>query len=200
MRQTEASCHYGKFHFLYFSRARLILFLFTWIFHSISHLSFFILFFNLLHFRLSLSLSLFSHYFFFSSFFFPFLDKRCPRKNRKKNQRYLLPSKQSRRDLLRLLFTLVSTSRTLPFSRLWIRVVECAILMRIRSRILHTKCIYFSFIFQAGIRRTGVQCANCRTSNTTLWRRNNNGEPVCNACGLYYKLHNVSLFIRKSYM
>ncbi|XP_026667234.1 box A-binding factor-like isoform X2 [Ceratina calcarata] len=42
------------------------------------------------------------------------------------------------------------------------------------------------------VRRTGVQCANCRTSNTTLWRRNNNGEPVCNACGLYYKLHQVN--------
>ncbi|XP_011251073.1 uncharacterized protein LOC105248147 isoform X2 [Camponotus floridanus] len=43
-----------------------------------------------------------------------------------------------------------------------------------------------------GVRRTGVQCANCRTNNTTLWRRNNNGEPVCNACGLYFKLHNVN--------
>ncbi|CAG4976773.1 unnamed protein product [Parnassius apollo] len=43
-----------------------------------------------------------------------------------------------------------------------------------------------------GNRRLGVTCANCRTSNTTLWRRNNNGEPVCNACGLYYKLHNVN--------
>ncbi|XP_052737261.1 transcription factor GATA-4-like [Bicyclus anynana] len=43
-----------------------------------------------------------------------------------------------------------------------------------------------------GTRRVGVTCANCRTSNTTLWRRNNNGEPVCNACGLYYKLHNVN--------
>ncbi|GBP77100.1 GATA-binding factor A [Eumeta japonica] len=43
-----------------------------------------------------------------------------------------------------------------------------------------------------GNRRMGVTCANCRTSNTTLWRRNNNGEPVCNACGLYYKLHNVN--------
>ncbi|XP_012220304.1 uncharacterized protein [Linepithema humile] len=42
------------------------------------------------------------------------------------------------------------------------------------------------------VRRTGVQCANCNTSNTTLWRRNNSGEPVCNACGLYFKLHNVN--------
>ncbi|XP_026468051.1 uncharacterized protein LOC113371622 [Ctenocephalides felis] len=40
-------------------------------------------------------------------------------------------------------------------------------------------------------RRTGVVCANCKTTNTTLWRRNHSGEPVCNACGLYYKLHNV---------
>ncbi|KOB74825.1 GATA transcription factor GATAc, partial [Operophtera brumata] len=48
-----------------------------------------------------------------------------------------------------------------------------------------------------GNRRVGVTCANCRTSNTTLWRRNNNGEPVCNACGLYYKLHNVTYFYNK---
>nr|ARJ36954.1 gata456a [Membranipora membranacea] len=41
-------------------------------------------------------------------------------------------------------------------------------------------------------RRTGLVCANCSTGTTTLWRRNNEGEPVCNACGLYYKLHNVN--------
>ncbi|XP_025017236.1 transcription factor GATA-3 isoform X2 [Tetranychus urticae] len=41
-------------------------------------------------------------------------------------------------------------------------------------------------------RRAGTSCANCKTSTTTLWRRNQNGEPVCNACGLYYKLHNVN--------
>ncbi|KAK8748332.1 hypothetical protein OTU49_016084, partial [Cherax quadricarinatus] len=40
-------------------------------------------------------------------------------------------------------------------------------------------------------RRAGTSCANCKTTTTTLWRRNQNGEPVCNACGLYYKLHNV---------
>ncbi|XP_065281684.1 transcription factor GATA-3-like isoform X1 [Dermacentor albipictus] len=41
-------------------------------------------------------------------------------------------------------------------------------------------------------RRAGTSCANCKTTTTTLWRRNQNGEPVCNACGLYFKLHNVN--------
>uniref|UniRef100_A0A8D8M494 GATA-binding factor A n=1 Tax=Cacopsylla melanoneura TaxID=428564 RepID=A0A8D8M494_9HEMI len=45
---------------------------------------------------------------------------------------------------------------------------------------------------QTGNKRSGISCANCGTNSTTLWRRNNNGEPVCNACGLYYKLHNVN--------
>uniref|UniRef100_G1S1C3 GATA binding protein 5 n=1 Tax=Nomascus leucogenys TaxID=61853 RepID=G1S1C3_NOMLE len=40
-------------------------------------------------------------------------------------------------------------------------------------------------------RRAGLCCTNCRTTNTTLWRRNSEGEPVCNACGLYMKLHGV---------
>lgn len=40
-------------------------------------------------------------------------------------------------------------------------------------------------------RRLGLSCANCHTTTTTLWRRNAEGEPVCNACGLYMKLHGV---------
>ncbi|KAJ6661201.1 hypothetical protein lerEdw1_015338 [Lerista edwardsae] len=40
-------------------------------------------------------------------------------------------------------------------------------------------------------RRVGLSCANCQTTTTTLWRRNAEGEPVCNACGLYMKLHGV---------
>lgn len=35
-------------------------------------------------------------------------------------------------------------------------------------------------------------CTNCRTVETTLWRRCPNGSPVCNACGLYFKLHKVN--------
>ncbi|XP_045076513.1 GATA-binding factor 1-B-like, partial [Coregonus clupeaformis] len=41
-------------------------------------------------------------------------------------------------------------------------------------------------------KRAWTNCANCHTSTTTLWRRSASGEPVCNACGLYYKLHNVN--------
>ena len=52
----------------------------------------------------------------------------------------------------------------------------------------------FPHFFQTTSRREGTICANCKTTTTTLWRRNNNGEPVCNACGLYHKLHNVSSF------
>lgn len=48
---------------------------------------------------------------------------------------------------------------------------------------------------QSAARRAGTTCANCGTSTTTLWRRNPNGDPVCNACGLYFKLHNVSAYI-----
>ncbi|XP_050340358.1 GATA-binding factor C isoform X1 [Bactrocera neohumeralis] len=45
---------------------------------------------------------------------------------------------------------------------------------------------------QSAAKRAGTSCANCKTTTTTLWRRNASGEPVCNACGLYYKLHNVN--------
>ncbi|XP_043241075.1 transcription factor GATA-4-like [Amphibalanus amphitrite] len=40
-------------------------------------------------------------------------------------------------------------------------------------------------------RRFHSMCTNCGTTQTTLWRRNADGEPVCNACGLYFKLHGI---------
>ena len=49
-------------------------------------------------------------------------------------------------------------------------------------------CIYV----QSATRRLGLCCTNCGTTTTTLWRRNADGEPVCNACGLYHKLHGVN--------
>ncbi|KIK67466.1 hypothetical protein GYMLUDRAFT_872508 [Collybiopsis luxurians FD-317 M1] len=38
---------------------------------------------------------------------------------------------------------------------------------------------------------TPTLCTNCRTTNTPLWRRDPEGQPLCNACGLFYKLHGV---------
>eukprot|EP01137_Pigoraptor_chileana_P033762 Opistho-2@25141 len=35
----------------------------------------------------------------------------------------------------------------------------------------------------------GQSCANCATTRTTLWRRDTKGRLVCNACGLYSKMH-----------
>jgi ribosomal protein L34E len=38
--------------------------------------------------------------------------------------------------------------------------------------------------------KQGIECANCSQTQTPLWRKNEAGEPICNACGLYAKLHN----------
>lgn len=36
-----------------------------------------------------------------------------------------------------------------------------------------------------------TSCANCSTQQTSIWRRNKLGLPICNACGLYAKLHGI---------
>lgn len=53
--------------------------------------------------------------------------------------------------------------------------------------------LMFSVFLRPQRRRgSGVFCANCLTTKTSLWRKNANGGYVCNACGLYQKLHSVS--------
>lgn len=44
----------------------------------------------------------------------------------------------------------------------------------------------------SGTAQKDMACTNCGTLTTTIWRRNLRGEIVCNACGLYFKLHGVN--------
>eukprot|EP00128_Syssomonas_multiformis_P014560 Colp12_sorted_trinity150504_noHs@21406 len=41
-----------------------------------------------------------------------------------------------------------------------------------------------------GSEQSKLTCSNCKSSSTSLWRRNKEGQPVCNACGLYFRKHN----------
>lgn len=36
-----------------------------------------------------------------------------------------------------------------------------------------------------------LQCTNCHTRTTPLWRKTAQGDLLCNACGLFYKLHGI---------
>ena len=54
----------------------------------------------------------------------------------------------------------------------------------------------FFLQFQTSSKHKGKKCYNCQAEKTTLWRQITDGKiTVCNACGLYYNLHNVSFFI-----
>lgn len=39
---------------------------------------------------------------------------------------------------------------------------------------------------------SALACNNCQTKVTPLWRRDHVGNPLCNACGLFLKLHGIN--------
>lgn len=57
--------------------------------------------------------------------------------------------------------------------------------------------MYFGFFIQNSHRKEAIFCSNCHTNVTTLWRRTHDGQFICNACGLYSRLHNVIFLINQ---
>lgn len=57
------------------------------------------------------------------------------------------------------------------------------------SAILHTSPL-ISTTTDTNMQRT-LQCCNCETKSTPLWRKTKYGDVLCNACGLFYKLHGI---------
>lgn len=45
--------------------------------------------------------------------------------------------------------------------------------------------------FNSKVSDDNIICTNCQATTTPLWRRDAAGKTICNACGLYYKLHHV---------
>jgi uncharacterized Zn finger protein (UPF0148 family) len=47
----------------------------------------------------------------------------------------------------------------------------------------------FIFHWNTNIQKADYQCFNCQVTKTPLWRKDAEGQTLCNACGLYYKTH-----------
>jgi len=45
---------------------------------------------------------------------------------------------------------------------------------------------------KAASRQKHTECFNCHTLKTPLWRKDPTGNTLCNACGLFYKLHGTT--------
>lgn len=61
-----------------------------------------------------------------------------------------------------------------------------------QQRLSTTRSISSSYIsdkLPASSNKASLECSNCHTRTTPLWRKTNQGETLCNACGLFYKLH-----------
>ncbi|VDM54097.1 unnamed protein product [Angiostrongylus costaricensis] len=52
-------------------------------------------------------------------------------------------------------------------------------------------CVFSPYKIEAVPCHSNSICANCKTTETTLWRRAKTGEIECNACNLYFRKNNT---------
>ena len=60
--------------------------------------------------------------------------------------------------------------------------LQCLPSVRSPTSIIETPNINFSIT-------PLTTCSNCSTTTTSTWRKDSLGLPVCNACGVYYRVH-----------
>lgn len=81
--------------------------------------------------------------------------------------------------------TSISMTTTTPIAATATTATTAACIPRLASSQQHQQPA------KDGEERPALSCANCNTTSTPLWRRDEQGNTICNACGLYYKLHSV---------
>lgn len=65
-------------------------------------------------------------------------------------------------------------------------------LVKKKQTTIFVTLLCFKAFFDADFFTEGRECVNCGAISTPLWRRDNTGHYLCNACGLYHKMNGMN--------